>query len=244
MKYQKNIDKSAIYTMDPLSILCLMALITAFIISFIIVSAPLPSFAATAPEPGQLPQALITPETAYANQAAELAETIRKMAVQLFDNLEDPDPELGLLADGIAVSSFVDLKKLSRTSSFGRYLAEQLMTEFQQKGYTVIEVRKSNAIIIQEKHGEYGLSRDVQEINTAVAARTMITGTYTIAGDQIMVNAKVVDNKDATLLSSATVLFPKTRLADLLLSDSSSASPKKNAVTYMKRLEPSPPNMY
>ena len=81
------------------------------------------------------------------------------------------------------------------------------------------------------------MNGNLQEINPAVAARTMITGTYTLAGDHILVNARVLDNKDATLLSSATMIFPKTRLADLLLSDSVSASPKKNTVTYMKKLE-------
>ncbi len=172
---------------------------------------------------------------------AELTErtdgSIKEMAIQLFINLEEPDPEIGELAEGIAVSTFVDLKKLTRTSSFGRYIAEQLMTEFQQHGYQVVEIRKSNNILIREKRGEYGLSRDLEEINSAVAARTMITGTYTIAGDHIMVNAKVLDNKNAALLSSATMLFPRSNLTDQLLSDSASAGPRKNAVTYMKRLE-------
>ena len=172
-----------------------------------------------------------------AADAEELTETIRRMADSLFANLEDSDPETGMLADGLAVTVFVDLKKLTRTSSFGRYLSEQLMTEFQQRGYTVLEARKSTSILIQEKRGEYGLSRDLKEINTALTARTMLTGTYTIAGNRIMVNAKILDNKDSTMLSSATVLFDKTELASILLSDSASSYPKKNEYIYMKQLE-------
>lgn len=176
---------------------------------------------------------------ALQNQGEAFTSAVQQMAVALFSHIGDPDPEAGSLADGIAVSSFVDLKKLTRTSSFGRYLAEQLMTEFQQHGYRVLEIRKSTSIIIQEKRGEYGLSRDPDEINTEVAARTLITGTYTLAGDHILVNAKVLDNKSATLLSSATMVFPRTPLTDLLLADSVSATPRKREVslTAMKKLE-------
>ena len=150
------------------------------------------------------------------NPGETFTAAIQQMAQALFAHISDPDPESGDLANGIAVSSFVDLKKLTRTSSFGRYLAEQLMTEFQQQGYRVIEIRKSTSIMIQEKRGEYGLSRDMSEINPEVAARTLITGTYTLAGDHILVNAKVLDNKSAALLSSATMVLPRNQLTDLL----------------------------
>lgn len=171
------------------------------------------------------------------NQAEAFKSAIQQMATTLFANLHDSNSATSELADGIVVSSFVELKKLTRTSSFGRYLAEQLMAEFQQQGYRVVEIRKSTSIAIQEKRGEYGLSRDVAEISPTIAARTMITGTYTLAGDHILVNAKVLDNKTAALLSSATIVFPRTKLMDLLLADSVSASPRRQELTSMKRLE-------
>jgi TolB-like protein len=171
------------------------------------------------------------------NQAEAFKSAIHQMATTLFTNLHDSNPATSDLADGIVVSSFVELKKLTRTSSFGRYLAEQLMAEFQQQGYRVVEIRKSTSIAIQEKKGEFGLSRDVTEINPTIAARTMITGTYTLAGDHILVNAKVLDNKTAALLSSATMVFPRTKLMNQLLADSVSASPRQQEPTSMKRLE-------
>lgn len=173
------------------------------------------------------------------NQSEAFRAAIHEMAITLFSHIGDPDPETGDLADGIAVSSFVDLKKLTRTSSFGRYVAEQLMTEFQQRGYKVIEIRKSTSILIQEKRGEYGLSRDLAEIKQRVATRTLITGTYTMAIDHILVNAKVIDNKNAALLSSATMVLPRNQLTDLLLADSASAYPRKQEIssTSLKRLE-------
>lgn len=175
---------------------------------------------------------------AETNPAEAFTAEIQKMAGVLFAHLGDPDPGAGDLAEGIAVASFVDLNNLTRTSAFGRYLAEQLMTEFQQEGYRVIDIRKSTSITIQEKRGEYGLSRDMAEISSATRARTMITGTYTLAGEHILVNAKVLDSKTATLLSSATMVFPRTKEADLLLADSAVLITKgRQGTTSMKKLE-------
>ncbi len=171
------------------------------------------------------------------NQTETFQLAIKQIAAQLFANLDDSDPQVGMLADGIAFTVFADLKKLTRTSSFGRYLSEQLMGEFQQQGFPVIEVRKSNSIMVMEKRGEYGLSRDLDEIGSAAQARTMLTGTYTVAGEHIMVNAKILDNTTSAMLSSATVLFKKNDLTNTLLSDSASAYAKKDAYVYMKKLE-------
>jgi len=164
---------------------------------------------------------------------------IHTMAADLFAHVGDPHPETGDLSDGIAFASFVELKNLTYTSSFGRYLAEQLMSEFQQKGYQVIEIRKSTSLTIQEKRGEYGLSRDIAEISPSLAARVLVTGTYTLTGDQILVNARAIDNKNAMLLSSATMSFPRNQVTDLLLADRIKAMPRQRGVasTMVKRLE-------
>lgn len=179
------------------------------------------------------PQKIIVKE----NEAKALQQQVRKMANELFSNLEDPDPVNGVLADGLFVCTFVDLKKLYRTSSFGRYIAEQLMSEFQRSEYTVIEMRKSLSVMVQEKRGEYGMSRDPSEISSSVSAGAMLTGTYMPTEEGIIVNAKIIDNRKATLLSSATILFPQNKLSGNLVSDASSAKRQKPEPVYMKRLE-------
>ena len=186
------------------------------------------------------PQATQAATIADQGEAARFEAVIRQMAGALFAHLgSEADPNQGDLADGIVVSSFVDLRQLTRTSSFGRYLAEQLMGEFQQRGYRVVEIRKSKDILIQERRGEYGLSRNPGEIKPEVTARALVTGTYTVTEDSILVNAKVLDNQSAVLLSSATMVFPRTKLANLLLADSASARPPRarQEMTTMKRLE-------
>lgn len=65
----------------------------------------------------------------------------------------------------------------------------------------------------------------------------MLTGTYLVGENEIIVNAQILDNKTAVMLSSATVIFPLNSLGNLMLKDSASARKRQAEVIYMKRLE-------
>ena len=171
------------------------------------------------------------------NEAAALRTEIQGLANELFRNLADADPENGDLGKGVLVCTFVELKKLTRTSSLGRYVAEQLMNEMQRHHYEVVEIRKSQAIMLQEKRGEFGLSRNPAEVSQAVAAGAMLTGTYTPSKDSIVINARIIDNRSAKLLSSATAIIPRNQLAEQLLADTASVRMEKPEPLYLKKLE-------
>jgi TolB-like protein len=169
------------------------------------------------------------------SEAAALRTEIQGLANELFRNLGDP--ENGGLEQGVLVCTFVELKKLTRTSSFGRYVAEQLMSEMQQRHYEVVEIRKSQAIMLQEKRGEFGLSRNPAEVSQSAAAGAMLTGTYTPSKDSIVINARIIDNRSAKLLSSATAILPRNQLAEELLADTASVRMEKPEPLYLKKLE-------
>lgn len=159
------------------------------------------------------------------------------MADDLVASLADPDPQQGDLAEGIVVCSFTDLAKLSRTSSMGRLLGEQLMTEFARKQFIVVDIRKSNSITIQEKRGEYGLSRVPEEIKPALSVGAMLTGTYQVAGDQVVINARIMDNRNAITLASASIVLPLRGVGERLLADAASLNGQKSEPIYKKRLD-------
>ncbi len=166
------------------------------------------------------------------NEALLLARQINLLGAELFAGLEEWEE----LQGGVVVLSFVDQKKLTRTSSFGRYLAEQLMVELQQQRVPVVELRKSTEVRIQQKGGEYGLSRDGAQIAERAAAVAMLTGTYTATARQVMVNARIIDNRNAVLLAATTVVIPRTAVVNELLSDPVSFDPQDSEPMYMKRL--------
>ena len=181
--------------------------------------------------------AVVQAPASTVNEAAALRTEIQGLANELFRNLADADPENGDLGKGILVCTFVELKKLSRTSSLGRYVAEQLMNEMQRHHYEVVEIRKSQAVMLQEKRGEFGLSRNPAEVSQSVAAGAMLTGTYTPSKDSIVINARIIDNRSAKLLSSATAIIPRNQLAEQLLADTASVREAKPEPLYLKKLE-------
>ncbi|MGV1100509.1 FlgO family outer membrane protein [Thiovibrio sp. JS02] len=228
----------------PRLAVCLFALSPSLFPALLLLPAEAEAFWPFAPEQQQVARrqgdASPSPDPARAGQvqeAAALHGELKIMADTLFRNLADPDPENGDLADGIFVCTFVDLKKMYRTSSLGRYVAEQLMSEMQQRRYTVLELRKSRAVMVQEKRGEYGLSRDPDELGDSVAAGAMLTGTYVQSKDSVIINARIIDNRSARLLAAATAIIPRNQLAEQLLADSATAKTKTAEPMYLKRLE-------
>jgi TolB-like protein len=193
-----------------------------------------------APPPVAVQEAAAAPIVTKEEQVQLLVAAINQMARDLTTSYHDGDSLHDPLAEGVVVSSFVELKKLSRTSSFGRYLAEQLMSELQRQGYRVVELRKSVSIRVQEQRGEYGLSRNPEEIPVMVTSGAMLAGTYTIADGYVLVNARLLDNRTTVLLASATAVFPYDNLTRTLLADrvSASGAEKTEELVYLKRLEP------
>jgi TolB-like protein len=183
------------------------------------------------------PQAETVAAAPTVSEAAALHREIQGLADELFRNLGDADAENSDLGKSILVCTFVELKKLTRTSSLGRYVAEQLMNEMQQRHYEVVEIRKSQAVLLQEKRGEFGLSRNPAEVSQSVAAGAMLTGTYTPSKDSIIINARIIDNRSAKLLSSATAIIPRNQLAEQLLADTASVREAKPEPLYLKKLE-------
>ncbi|MFA7383200.1 MAG: FlgO family outer membrane protein [Desulfurivibrionaceae bacterium] len=131
----------------------------------------------------------------------------------------------------VAVSTFVSLDNLYATSSLGRYLGEQLLTTLQQAGLEVIEVRKTPGIMVSPYHGEYALSRSMDEISLVQDAQAVVVGTYAVAGREIFVNARLLRNDDKRVLSSASLVLPiDGTTANLLANESTPASTRTSPV--------------
>lgn len=132
----------------------------------------------------------------------------------------------------VAVSTFVSLDNLYATSSLGRYLGEQLLSTLQQSGIEVIEVRKTPGLMVSPYHGEYALSRSMDEISLVQDAQAVVVGTYAVAGQEIFINARLLRNVDNRVLSSASLVLPIDGMtANLLANESMPASTRTSKVT-------------
>ncbi len=144
-----------------------------------------------------------------------LRHKVRNLTAQLLGNAGDEYGDNFV----VTVSTFVNLNRLYQTSALGRYFSEQLITELQFAGVRVIDVRKSPGIMIRESYGEYGMSRDMEELSYVHASQVMIVGTYSIVDNQVFINARMLRNPDGMVLSSASLVFGLDSVSHGLLAD-------------------------
>ncbi len=111
----------------------------------------------------------------------------------------------------IAISTFVNLDDLYNTSSFGRMLSEQLMSELAMRGFDVIELRHSDALQFLETTGELALSRDVAVVRHERQLGGVIVGTYVVSPVRVYVNARLLDPSTSRVLSASSVEMGKTQ---------------------------------
>lgn len=167
-----------------------------------------------------------------AAEAEELRARTRELVYQLLQNAHEGLAEEYVLT----VNTFVNLNSLYRTSSLGRYLGEQMIGELQAAGVGVIDVRKSNGLMIREQFGEYGLSRDINELSSVHGSQAMVVGTYTYANGQILLNARVLRNADGMVISHANIAFALDDLTGQMLKDEA-MPPRRGGIVKIEAVE-------
>jgi TolB-like protein len=117
----------------------------------------------------------------------------------------------------VGVTTFVNLDDLYTSSTFGRMVAEQLMSELSMRGFDVVELRHSDALQFLDSSGEFALSRDVRVVRPERNLTAVVVGTYVVSPDRVYVNARLVDPSSSLILSAGSVEMSKTReMAKLL----------------------------
>ena len=149
------------------------------------------------------------------DKGAKLVFKVKELASQLLGNAGDEYGDDFVLT----VTTFVNLNNLYQTSAFGRYFSEQLISELQLAGVRVIDIRKSPGLMISESYGEYGMSRDMDELSYIHSSQAMLVGTYTFVEGEIFINARILRNPDGMVVSSASLVFGLDSLSEGLLAD-------------------------
>ncbi|GFE60787.1 FlgO family outer membrane protein [Geobacter sp. AOG2] len=130
------------------------------------------------------------------------------------------------LENTFIVTSFTNLNKLSETTPFGRLVAENLIHELQVRKWKVFEVRLTKDVVINET-GEFSLSRDIKKLRDMYKIGGIVTGTYSVAEDHVIVNARIIDIDSGLVASSAQVHMPVNWFTDSLLFSEENRKPMK-----------------
>lgn len=144
--------------------------------------------------------------------ARELRLKVREMAAQLFEAGKNE------LAGGVTMpASFVNQDNFDSSSSFGRYIAEQLFYELNQLGVPVREYRGMSRIMTRPQDGEFALSRRMEEQAPVATGGLVLTGTYYFDKHTVFVNARLYRPIDGMVLRTANLVFAQTPVSRVML---------------------------
>ncbi len=114
----------------------------------------------------------------------------------------------------IAVGTLSNINQIETSSALGRMIAEQVGARFVQLGYNVSEIKLRNDISVLQMPdggataGEYVLSRDATQLASKTNAKAVVTGTYAVGGDNILVNLRMIDTNTSRILAAHDYAMP------------------------------------
>jgi TolB-like protein len=123
----------------------------------------------------------------------------------------------------VVVTTFVNLDNMKETSSLGRLIAEDLIHELQVRGWKVFDIRLAKDIVVKPQ-GEFSITRDIRNIRNYYRVNSVITGTYAITSNSVIVNARIIDVKSGVVVSTGQIVLPIEDVSSLLSDRSSSGS--------------------
>jgi len=116
----------------------------------------------------------------------------------------------GSVPGPIGVTTFVNIDDLYTSSTFGRMVGEQLMSELTMHGFDVIELRHTDALQFLDSDGEFALSRDVRQVRPERNLAAIVVGTYVASPQRVYLNARLVDPATSLVLSAGSVEMSRT----------------------------------
>jgi len=108
----------------------------------------------------------------------------------------------------IILTSFVDLNKFNKTTTFGRLISESMFNELHVRKFKVTDFRGQDAVSVNAD-GEFHITRDIDKLkNTIADVKHVVVGTYSkFENDTILVNARILDSISGEIISTARVIY-------------------------------------
>ena len=128
----------------------------------------------------------------------------------------------------VIVTTFVNLNNFKETSDLGRLLKENLVHELQVRGWKVIDINYMPKIKVN-KNGEFVLTRNMRKLAKKYKVSSILVGTYAIADNALIVNARVINAKNGIIISTGQFEIPLSFVESLL--ENSAIKPVEIIVT-------------
>jgi len=108
----------------------------------------------------------------------------------------------------LILTSFVDLNRLNKTTTFGRLLGESMFNELHIRKFKIIDFRGQDSIVVNAD-GEFHITRDIKKLKKQVRGiNYILVGTYTnFENNSILINARILDTLSGDIISSARIIY-------------------------------------
>jgi TolB-like protein len=137
---------------------------------------------------------------------SEVHLTLNDAIISLANQLSTNNKILVTDNGTITVTSFVNLQQLNKTSQFGQVLGESLYSELFIRGFQISDFRGQNAISVNGS-GEFYITRNVTKLQAEVPNTYVLVGTYSKIDQNVMINARILDNKTGKIVTSARSMY-------------------------------------
>lgn len=129
-----------------------------------------------------------------------ITDTVAKITHQLKESMKDK--KVGT----VAITSFVDLHQLNKTTHFGRVMSESFFDELNKINIDVIDFRGQKAISVNAS-GEFFLTRDIEKLRNTIENTYVLVGTYSKIEEGVIINSRIIDNVSGKIIASSRVVF-------------------------------------
>ena len=136
-----------------------------------------------------------------------------QLARQLFDTSGYIDSSNGIVIGTILPADTLSPSDNLKLSHIGLQLQESFTTLATQAGLKVIEYKTLNNVELVN-NADLMLTRDVNKILNNVNAQYVLTGTYIPMENDIIVNVRLIESYNKTIVAAATATVPLSTLWD------------------------------
>lgn len=133
---------------------------------------------------------------------AQLQDTVAKIADDLVSAFKKDEAA----AKCVAITSFVELNKLNKTTNFGRVMGESFYNELFKRGFNIVDFRMQKALVVNA-NGEYFLSRDVKKLNPSANVDYVLVGTYTQVEEGVLINTRIISSVTGKVVASSRAIY-------------------------------------
>jgi len=108
----------------------------------------------------------------------------------------------------IILTSFVDLNKFNKTTTFGRLVGESMFNELHIRKFKVTDFRGQDAVSVNA-NGEFHITRDIDKLKSNIeSVEHVVVGTYVkFENDTVLINARILDSESGAIISTARVIY-------------------------------------